>query len=56
MESSKLRFVCVVNAEGKAEAVVGQKGVAKFLASHYPQVVQGNPMESSLHVKTREGA
>lgn len=56
MESSKLRFVCVVNAEGKSEAVVGQKGVTKFLASHYPQVVQGNSMESSLHVKTREGA
>ncbi len=56
MESKKLRFVCLVDEAGKALAVVGQKGVVKFLASHYPQVVQGNALESTLNVRTREGA
>ena len=56
MESNKTRFVCVVDGAGRASAVVGQKGVVKFLASHYPHVVQGNTLESTLNVKTREGA
>ena len=56
MESNRLRFVCVVDSEGRAEALVGQKGVIRFLADQFPREVKVQMMTAKQHMDQREGA
>jgi len=56
MESGKLRFVCVVDSEGRAVALVGQRGVIKFLAEQFPREVKVQMMTTKQHMDQREGA
>ena len=56
MESGRLRYVCVVDGDGRAEALVGQKGVTKFLADQFPREVKVQLMTSKQHMDQREGA
>ncbi|MCC7204049.1 MAG: CBS domain-containing protein [Phycisphaeraceae bacterium] len=56
MESRKLRFIVVVDAEGRPVALTGQKGVMEYLAEHFPRQVKVQKIESKLHLDQREGA
>ncbi|MCC7146667.1 MAG: CBS domain-containing protein [Phycisphaeraceae bacterium] len=56
MDSRKLRFVVVVDAQGKAIALTGQKGVMEFVADHFPRHVKVQEMHAKLHMDEREGA
>lgn len=56
MESRELRFVCVVDAQGRAKALAGQKGLMEYIADHFPRQVKVQLMEAKLHMEEREGA
>lgn len=56
MESRGLRFVCVVDEQGKAVALTGQKGLMEYIADHFPRQVKVQLMESKVYMSDREGA
>ena len=56
MESQKVRFLCVVDEQGKAVGVTGQKGVMEFIADHFPRQVKVQRMSSEFFSDQREGA
>lgn len=56
MESRKLRFIIVVDGEGRPVALTGQKGVMEYLAEHFPRQVKVQKIASKLHLDEREGA
>ncbi len=56
MELKNLRFLCVVDDEGRIAGLTGQKGLIEFVADHFPgqimvQRIGGEPFPSE-----REGA
>lgn len=56
MRSGGLRFVCVVDDEGKIVAVTGQKGMMEYIADHFPRQVKVQEMDARLTIAQREGA
>ncbi len=50
------RFVCVTDEEGRVVAVTGQKGLAEYVADHFPQQVMVQRIGGKLGIETREGA
>lgn len=56
MRSRSLRFVIVVDDEGKAVGVTGQRGLMEYIAEHFPRQVKVQTMESKLYMDQREGA
>lgn len=51
-----LRFVCVVNDEGKVTALTGQRGLSEYIAEYYPQQVMVQRVGGKPSTKHREGA
>jgi len=51
-----LRFVCVVDEDGKMCGLTGQRGVMEYVAEHFPRQVMVQMMESKLYMDQREGA
>jgi predicted transcriptional regulator len=56
MEAGKFRFICIVDDEGCATKLIGQRGVVKWLAAQFPQQVEVQSMNSKMHMDQREGA
>ena len=56
MQQHGLRFLCVVDDQGKVVAQTGQKGVMRYIAEHFPHQVKVQMMESKLYMDQREGA
>lgn len=56
MGAMSRRFVIVLDEDGKAIALTGQKGVMEYIAEHFPRVVKVQMMESKLYMDQREGA
>lgn len=50
------RFICVTDADGHAVALTGQKGLAEYVADHYPRQVMVQRISSKPGVEDREGA
>jgi CBS domain-containing protein len=50
------RFVCVVNQDGHPVAITGQKGLAEYVAEHFPRVVMVQRVGGKPGQETREGA
>jgi len=50
------RFICVVDEEGHVVALTGQKGLAEYIAEHYPTQVMVQRIGGSPGMETREGA
>lgn len=50
------RFVVVVDEEGKAVGVVGQRGLMEFIADHFPYEVKAQSMDAAVAIDHREGA
>ena len=55
MESKKLRFVIVLDDQGRAIALTGQKGVMGYIADHFPRQVRVQRMSSEYFTGQREG-
>jgi len=55
MESKKLRFVAVLDEQGKAVALTGQKGVMEFIVDHFPRQVKVQRMSTEFFTGQREG-
>ncbi len=56
MQINNIRFICVVDEEGKACALTGQKGLMEYIAEHYPRVVMVQRITPIKPVHKREGA
>lgn len=56
MQQTRLRFLCVVDADGKVVAMTGQKGLLEYIADHFPRRIKVQMMSSKMHMNTREGA
>ena len=56
MQVGNLRFLCVVNAPGKAIAISGQKGLMEYIADHFPRQVKVQRMKSKVYLDEKEGA
>lgn len=56
MQSKSIRFIVVVDDDGKAVALTGQKGVMEYIAEFFPRQVKVQEMDSKLSMKKREGA
>jgi CBS domain-containing protein len=50
------RFVCMTDDEGRVIAVTGQKGLAEYVADHFPQQVMVQRVGGKPGLETREGA
>jgi len=55
MDDKKLRFVIVVDDDGKPMGLTGQKGVMEYIVDHFPRQVKVQMMESKLFMDQREG-
>jgi CBS domain-containing protein len=49
------RFLCVTDDEGRVVALTGQKGLAEYIADHFPNLVTVEPVGGRLGLD-REGA
>jgi len=50
------RFVCVTDAEGHVIALTGQKGLAEYVADHFPRQVMVQRLGGKPGTEKREGA
>lgn len=56
MELKNVRFLCVVDADGKLQGVTGQKGLMEYVADHFPSQVMVQRVGSVPTLHEREGA
>lgn len=56
MQSHQLRFVCVVNADGRGVGICGYRSAIEYLADHFPRSVKVQEMNAKLSMNQREGA
>lgn len=50
------RYVVVLDENGRAIGLTGQKGVMEYIADHFPRHVKSQLMEARLYLEHREGA
>lgn len=50
------RFVCELDAQGKAIGLTGQKGLSEYIADHFPAQVMVQRVGGQLGMENREGA
>ena len=56
LQDYRLRWVIVVDDEGKARGVLGQQALMQYLAEQFPRAVKNQPMETNAAIEAREGA
>lgn len=56
MSTQRLRFVCVVDDDGKVKALTGQRGLMEYITERFPRLVKAHMMSSKLFMNQREGA
>jgi CBS domain-containing protein len=56
IQHQKARFFCVTDARGQVVALTGQKGLAEYIADHFPQQVMVQRVGGKPGTETREGA
>jgi len=56
MRVSDVRFVGVVDEQGKLVGVTGPRGVIEYVTEFFPRVVKVQMMDTKLHFDQREGA
>jgi len=56
MELKNIRFICVVDDEGRLAGLTGQKGLMEYIAEHYPGQVMVQRIGGKPYSQTREGA
>ena len=56
IQHKSARFVCVLDDEGRAVALTGQKGLSEYVAEHLPRQVMVQRVGGKPGMDTREGA
>lgn len=57
MQNRRLRWVSIVDEEGRPTALTGLRGVVEYVADYFPHQVKVQPIDGSkVSIKTREGA
>lgn len=56
MSDRDIRFVCVVDDDGKLAGLTGQRGIMEYIAERFPRQVKVHQLQSKLHMDQREGA
>lgn len=56
MQLKNLRFLCVVDDEGRVVGLTGQKGLIEFVADHFPGQVMVQRIGGQPYLAEREGA
>lgn len=56
MLTHEIQFVIVVDHQGRALALTGQKGLMEFIAEHFPQEVMVHQVGQPRFPSSREGA
>lgn len=56
LQDYRLRWVIVVDDDGKAIGVIGQHALMAYLAERFPRAVKVQPMETNVAIEAREGA
>jgi predicted transcriptional regulator len=56
MQDFNLRFVVVTDAQGRAVNMTGQRGIAKYIADHFPRQVLSSKVGGRSDFQEREGA
>lgn len=56
MQRHALRWVCVVDGDGRPTALADLRGVIEYVVDHFPRLVKVQPIEPRLSIENREGA
>jgi CBS domain-containing protein len=56
MQKHALRWVCMVDGDGRPTALADLRGVIEYVADHVPRIVKVQPIEPKLSMEQREGA
>ena len=56
VQNQGARFVCVTDAQGQVVGLTGQKGLAEYIADHFPRQVMIQRVGGRPGQETREGA
>lgn len=56
MESKNIRFLCVLDDEGRLTGLTGQKGIIEYVADHFPNQVLAQRIGGRAAPEVREGA
>lgn len=56
MQTTGVRFVCVVDADGRIANLTGQRSVMEYITEHFPRQIKSQMMEAKLFMDQREGA
>jgi len=56
MQQRRLRWVCVVDEQGKAIALTGLRGVMEYVVDHHPRSIKSMPIRRKISMTEREGA
>lgn len=55
MQAKNVRFICVVDEEGRVVGLTGQKGLMEYIAEHFPEQVMVQRVGAAPYAE-REGA
>lgn len=56
MQTRNIRFICVVDEEGRLVGLTGQKGLLEYIADHFPEQIMVQRIGTSPYMHSREGA
>lgn len=56
MQITGVRFVCVVDNDGRIANLTGQRSVMEYITEHFPRQIKSQMMEAKLYMDQREGA
>ncbi len=56
MQVKNVRFICVVDDEGRVAGLAGQKGLMEYVADHFPGQVMVQRVGCAPYTHQREGA
>lgn len=56
MQARNVRFICVVDEEGRVVGLTGQKGLMEYIAEHFPGQVMVQRIGGTPYMHKREGA
>lgn len=56
LQDYRLRYIIVVDEEGKAQGVIGQRALMHFISEYFPHHVKTSRMSAKVSMDAREGA
>ena len=56
LETKNIRFLCVVDTDGRLAGLAGQKGLMEYVAEHFPGQVNVQRIGQEPYTQHREGA